>query len=60
MKSHLTNENKAEIAILIGVEPKNVPLETNQVYLDELEFLALTAGAECKKRFTQRLEHPNP
>ena len=60
MKSHLTDENNAEKAILIGVEPKNVPLKTNQVYLDELEFLAFTAGAQCVKRFTQRLEHPNP
>ena len=60
MKSHLTKENQVEKAILIGVEPKNVPLKTNQVFLDELEFLAYTAGAESKKRFTQRLEHPNP
>jgi GTP-binding protein HflX len=60
LKSHLTNENQPEKAILIGVEPKNVPLKTNQVYLDELEFLAYTAGAQCVKRFTQRLEYPNP
>jgi len=60
LKSHLTNENQPEKAILIGVEPKNVPLKTNQVYLDELEFLAYTAGAQCIKRFTQRLEYPNP
>jgi GTP-binding protein HflX len=49
-----------EKAILIGVEPKNVPLNTNQVYLDELEFLAYTAGAKSMKRFTQRLDFPNP
>jgi GTP-binding protein HflX len=49
-----------EKAILIGVEPKNVPLKTNEVFLDELEFLAHTAGAITLKRFIQRLEHPNP
>ena len=32
--------------------------KTNE-YLDELEFLAQTAGAEVVKRFTQRLEHPH-
>jgi GTP-binding protein HflX len=29
-------------------------------YLDELEFLADTAGAKVLKRYTQRLEHPDP
>ncbi|MBO4764079.1 MAG: GTPase HflX, partial [Bacteroidales bacterium] len=28
-------------------------------YLDELEFLALTAGVTTLRRFTQRLDHPN-
>jgi GTP-binding protein HflX len=49
-----------EKAILIGVEPKNVPINTNDIYLDELEFLAYTAGAKSMKRFTQRLDFPNP
>jgi GTP-binding protein HflX len=49
-----------EKAILIGVEPKNVPINTNHIYLDELEFLAYTAGAKSIKRFTQRLDFPNP
>jgi GTP-binding protein HflX len=49
-----------EKAILIGVEPKNVPINTNDIYLDELDFLAYTAGAKSIKRFTQRLDHPNP
>jgi GTP-binding protein HflX len=55
-------ENKViiEKAILIGVEPKNMPLKSSKVFLDELEFLASTAGALTIKRFTQRLEHPNP
>ncbi|MDB4174177.1 GTPase HflX [Bacteroidia bacterium] len=60
MKSKLNTEKHPEKAILIGVEPKNVPLKSSQVYLDELEFLAYTAGAKTLKRFTQRLEHANP
>lgn len=60
MEYQVNNTIVAEKAILIGVEPKNVPLKTNSVYLDELEFLAFTAGAETLKRFVQRLDHPNP
>ncbi|MCD7962292.1 MAG: GTPase HflX [Rikenellaceae bacterium] len=48
-----------ETAILIAVIKDKS--EENQVYeyLDELEFLAETAGAKTLKRFTQRLAHPN-
>ena len=60
MKHQVIRTVDPEKAILIGVEPKNVPLNTNQVYLDELEFLAYTAGAKSMKRFTQRLDLPNP
>jgi len=34
--------------------------EQHEEYLDELEFLALTAGAETKKKFLQGLEYPDP
>ena len=34
-------------------------VEQNAEYLDELEFLALTAGAVAKKRFVQKLSHPD-
>lgn len=60
MEYQVNNIKKPEKAILIGVEGKNVPVKTNSVYLDELQFLAYTAGAETVKRFTQRLEYPNP
>ena len=60
MNFHVNNDLDLEQAILIGVEPKNMPLKSTVVYLDELEFLAFTAGAETRKRFTQRLEYPNP
>lgn len=60
MSYKVNNDKHTEKAILIGVEPKNVPLKSTAVYLDELEFLAYTAGAETLKRFTQRLEYANP
>lgn len=60
MKHQVIRTVDPEKAILIGVEPKNVPINTNHVYLDELEFLAYTAGAKSVKRFTQRLDFPNP
>ena len=51
MKHQVIRTVDPEKAILIGVEPKNVPINTNHVYLDELEFLAYTAGAKSVKRF---------
>ncbi|MDB9882837.1 GTPase HflX [Bacteroidia bacterium] len=60
MGYQVNNIKEPEKAILIGVEPKSTPLKSSSVYLDELEFLAYTAGAKTLKRFTQRLENPNP
>ena len=48
-----------EKAILVAVIHKNTTEELVNEYLDELEFLALTAGAETVKRVTQKLPHPN-
>jgi len=50
---------KIEDAILIGVVSRNQTLEQITEYLDELEFLAETAGAKTVKRFTQKLDHPD-
>jgi GTP-binding protein HflX len=50
---------KKETAILVGLISKTQDDETLREYLDELEFLAQTAGASVLKRFTQRLEHPD-
>ena len=55
---HDTSKKK-ETAVLIGLINKSQDEEKITEYLDELEFLADTAGAEIKKRFTQRLEHPD-
>lgn len=48
-----------EFAILVGVIRADQSEEQVKEYLDELEFLALTAGATTLKRFTQKLQHPN-
>ncbi len=48
-----------ERAILVGVVQKDQTPEQVQEYLDELAFLALTAGAVTVKRFTQKLERPD-
>lgn len=49
-----------EKAILIGVVTQQQPEEKLNEYLDELEFLAYTAGATVKKRFSQKMQKPNP
>jgi GTP-binding protein HflX len=51
--------NKEEKAVLVGIIQKEQTDEQVQEYLDELAFLAETAGAETIKRFTQRLPHPD-
>ncbi len=48
---------KAETAILVSVGNKFDKEEQLNIFLDELEFLAKTAGAVTKKRFIQRLDH---
>ena len=50
---------KTEYAILVGVITKQYTEEQAKEHLDELEFLAKTAGAEIKKRITQKLQHPD-
>ncbi|MEZ4797110.1 MAG: GTPase HflX [Flavobacteriaceae bacterium] len=49
-----------EKAVLIGVITKEQNEEKSKEYLDELEFLTFTAGGEVVKRFTQKMDMPNP
>ncbi|MEZ4855418.1 MAG: GTPase HflX [Gelidibacter sp.] len=49
-----------EKAVLIGVVTKEQDEATSKEYLDELEFLTFTAGGDVLKRFTQKMEMPNP
>jgi GTP-binding protein HflX len=48
-----------EKAVLIGLVQKDQTEQQVQEYLDELAFLAETAGAVTVKRFTQKLQHPD-
>ncbi len=59
MKEFVISEVKAETAILVGLVTKDQDEAKTKEYLDELEFLADTAGAICVKRFTQKVVSPN-
>jgi GTP-binding protein HflX len=50
---------KEEKAVLVGLIQKEVTPDQVREYLDELSFLAETAGAIAIERFTQRLPHPD-
>jgi GTP-binding protein HflX len=49
-----------ERAVLVGVKDKHQGEDKVKEYLDELAFLAQTAGAEPIKKFTQQLNKPDP
>ena len=59
MKEFVISEVKAETAILVGLITKDQDEAKTKEYLDELEFLADTAGAVTVKRFTQRVGGPS-
>ncbi|GHV10083.1 GTPase HflX [Bacteroidia bacterium] len=60
MKEFILTETPTENAVLVGL----ITLEQNEAkskeYLDELDFLADTAGITAVKRFTQRVDYPHP
>ena len=59
MKEFVISEAKAETAVLVGlITGQQDEAKTNE-YLDELEFLATTAGARTVKRFTQKVNGPS-
>ena len=57
--SEVIAEAQSETAILVGIITPNQDERKTNEYLDELEFLAATAGAITVKRFTQRLAGPS-
>ena len=59
MKEFVISEAKAETAVLVGLITKDQDEAKTKEYLDELEFLAETAGAVVVKRFTQRVNGPS-
>lgn len=53
-------KEETEYAVLVGIICGMQTEEQVTEYLNELEFLALTAGAKCIRRYIQRLPNPNP
>ena len=57
MSEKKKNVRKEERAVLVGLVHKDQTEQQLHEYLDELAFLAETAGAIAVKRFTQKLPH---
>ncbi|BDC98187.1 GTPase HflX [Persicobacter psychrovividus] len=55
----ITTSAKIETAVLVAVSTQQQRPEKTEEYLAELDFLATTAGAITKAKFTQNLEHPD-
>ena len=59
MKEFVISKAQTEKAVLVGLITQTQNERKTNEYLDELAFLAETAGAEVVKRFTQKLDTPN-
>lgn len=60
IEDNIISKEENERTVLVGlVTQKQSEAKVNE-YLDELDFLARTAGAEPEKRFIQKLDYPNP
>ncbi len=59
-EGHLTSDAKQEHCLLVGVIHADITEEIALEHIDELEFLAETAGAITKYRILQKLPYPNP
>ena len=60
MKDFIITETNRQTAVLVGIVTFDQDERTTNEYLDELEFLAQTAGVVVVNRFTQKLEMQNP
>ena len=59
LKKTVTTSKEQETAVLVAVpQPRQKEAKTTE-YLDELEFLAETAGAKTLQRFIQKMDHPD-
>lgn len=58
-KKLIETDKVQETCVLVGLITREQKREHTEEYLDELEFLARTANAECIGRFTQSLDHPD-
>ena len=59
MKEFVISQAQTERAVLVGLITQTQNEQKTREYLDELAFLAETAGAEVVKTFTQKLDCPN-
>jgi len=59
-KKNFETSAQPECAVLVGLITPQQDEARSSEYLDELAFLADTAGAETVKVFTQRVDYPNP
>ena len=59
MKEFVISEAQTETAVLVGLITQDQDERKTNEYLDELEFLADTAGAKTVRRFTQRVAGPS-
>ena len=59
-EGHINVDEVEEICVLVGVVTPEIREDTAQEYLDELEFLAETAGAITQKKFLQKLPMAHP
>jgi GTP-binding protein HflX len=59
MKDLVISKETTERAVVVGLITPRQPEGKVNEYLDELEFLADTAGGEVVKRFTQKVDTPN-
>ncbi|MDE6392621.1 MAG: GTPase HflX [Muribaculaceae bacterium] len=60
MEDNIINKEQNEKTVLVGLATRVQNESKTAEYLDELAFLAETAGAEPVARFTQKLDYPNP
>ena len=60
IEDNIINQEANERAVLVGLATNKQNETKCREYLDELEFLAHTAGAETQARFIQKVDWPNP
>ena len=60
IEDNIINKEANERTVLVGLVTRNQSEAKVAEYLDELDFLARTAGAEPEMRFIQKLDYPNP
>lgn len=60
IEDNIINKEQNEKTVLVGLSTRLQSETKTSEYLEELAFLAETAGAEPVARFTQKLDYPNP